>query len=105
MQIDDEADAAGIKFVKVEDSQLAKEYGVFALPAMVFFKIGDEIPVIFAGEWGFVYLRPSSLPPSFLHTQASPFSPGDFKKSEKILEWLISQKDPNLDRIEEVQFD
>ncbi|KAJ6215940.1 hypothetical protein RDWZM_010440 [Blomia tropicalis] len=74
-RIDDEADSAGIKFVKVEDSQLAKEYGVFALPALVFFKRGDEIPVIFAG---------------------------DFKKAEKILEWLINQKDPSLDRIEEV---
>lgn len=48
-QIDDEADAAGIKFVKMEDTQLAKEYGVFAFPALVFFKKGEDIPVIFAG--------------------------------------------------------
>ncbi|OTF70873.1 hypothetical protein BLA29_014940, partial [Euroglyphus maynei] len=33
-KIDDEADAAGIKFIKIEDNQLAKEFGVFALPAL-----------------------------------------------------------------------
>ena len=76
---------------------MGKEYGVFALPALVFFKKGEEIPVIFAGEWGFVYFRPPSHT-----TQRYIFSPGDFKKSERILEWLINQKDPMLDRIEEV---
>ena len=81
--------------MKVEDSQLAKEYGVFALPGLVFFKKGEEIPVIFAGEWGFVYFRPPSA-------QTSLGLSGDFKKSERILEWLINQKDPMLDRIEEV---
>ncbi|KAH7644929.1 thioredoxin-like protein 1 [Dermatophagoides farinae] len=74
-KIDDEADAAGVKFVKIEDNQLAKEFGVYALPALVFFKKGEDVPVIFAG---------------------------DLKKSERILEWLINQKDPSLDRIEEV---
>ena len=49
-QIDDEADAAGIKFVKIDDIQLAKNYGVYALPALVFFKKGDEEePIIYAG--------------------------------------------------------
>ncbi|XP_054164277.1 uncharacterized protein LOC128961959 isoform X2 [Oppia nitens] len=75
-RIDDEADAAGIKFVKIDDSQLAKNYGVFALPALVFFKKGDEEePIIYAG---------------------------DLKRSEKILDWLINQKDPSLDKIEDV---
>ncbi|RWS17098.1 thioredoxin-like protein 1, partial [Dinothrombium tinctorium] len=76
-KIDDEADAAGIKFVKIEDMSLAKSYGVFALPALVFFKKGlnENEPIIYAG---------------------------DLKKGEKILEWLISQKDPNLDKIEDV---
>lgn len=50
-QIDDEADAAGIKFVKIEDNQLAKEYGVYALPGLIFFKKGEDIPVIFAGKY------------------------------------------------------
>jgi thioredoxin-related protein len=47
--IDDEADAAGINFVKIDDKQLAKEYGVFALPGILFFKLGSKEPVIYAG--------------------------------------------------------
>lgn len=46
------------------------------MPALVFFKKGEENePIIYAG---------------------------DLKKGEKILEWLISQKDPTVDTIEEV---
>ena len=47
--IDDEADGAGINFVKIDDKKLAKEYGVFALPAILFFKLGSKEPVIYAG--------------------------------------------------------
>ena len=50
MKIDDEADSAGIKFVKIDDIQLGKNLGVFALPALVFFKKGEEEePIIYAG--------------------------------------------------------
>lgn len=48
--IDDEADGAGIKFVKIDDKQLSKQYGVFALPAILFFKMGSKEPVIYAGK-------------------------------------------------------
>ena len=49
-KIDDEADAAGIKLVKIEDSNLAKKYGIFALPGLLFFKKNEEKdPVIYAG--------------------------------------------------------
>ena len=48
--IDDEADGAGINFVKIDDKQMAKEFGVFALPAVVFFKMGSKEPVIYAGK-------------------------------------------------------
>lgn len=48
--IDDEADHAGIKFVKIDDKQLSKQYGVFALPAILFFKMGSKEPVIYAGK-------------------------------------------------------
>jgi len=48
--IDDEADGAGINFVKIDDRQMAKEYGVFALPAVLFFKLGQKDPVIYAGK-------------------------------------------------------
>lgn len=49
--IDDEADGAGIKFVKVDDKLLSKEFGVFALPAVVFFRMGMKEPVIYAGKF------------------------------------------------------
>lgn len=48
--IDDEADGAGINFVKIDDKQMAKEYGVFALPGVVFFKMSSKDPVIYAGN-------------------------------------------------------
>lgn len=48
--IDDEADGAGIDFVKIDDKKLAKELGVFALPAVLFFKMGSKEPVIYAGN-------------------------------------------------------
>lgn len=47
--IDDEADEVGINFVKIDDKQMAKEVGVFALPAIVFYKQHSKEPVIYAG--------------------------------------------------------
>ena len=47
--IDDEADANGIDFVKIDDSQLAKDVGVYALPAIVFYRSSSEEPIIYAG--------------------------------------------------------
>lgn len=49
--IDDDADGANIKFVKIDDRQMAKDYGVFALPAVLFFKMGSKEPVIYAGMY------------------------------------------------------
>ena len=48
--IDDEADGAGINFVKIDDKQMAKELGVYALPGIVFFKLSSKEPVIYAGK-------------------------------------------------------
>lgn len=53
--IDDEADGAGINFVKIDDKQMAKEFGVFALPAILFFKQHSKEPVIYAGNLVEVY--------------------------------------------------
>ncbi|KAL1490518.1 hypothetical protein ABEB36_013197 [Hypothenemus hampei] len=74
--IDDEADAAGINFVKLDDKTLAKEYGVFALPAILFFKSGSKDPVIYAG---------------------------DLYDEQQILQWLMTQKDPSGEIIEDVE--
>jgi len=72
--IDDDAESAGIPIVKLEDKQLAKTVGVFALPAIVFFKNFGEDAVIYTG---------------------------DLKREEAILEWLMIQKDPSNEAIEE----
>nr|XP_014103415.1 uncharacterized protein LOC106627696 isoform X8 [Bactrocera oleae] len=74
--IDDEADKAGIDFVKIDDKQMAKEFGVFALPAIVFFKPSSKEPVIYAG---------------------------DLYEEEQILAWLLTQKDPSGDVIEDLE--
>lgn len=71
--IDDEADSAGINFVKIDDKSMAKELGVFALPAILFFKSGSKEPVIYAG---------------------------DLYDENQILQWLMTQKDPSGDVIE-----
>lgn len=49
--IDDEADGAGINFVKIDDKTMAKEFGVFALPAILFFRQHSKEPVIYAGQF------------------------------------------------------
>ncbi|XP_011163664.1 uncharacterized protein LOC105198599 isoform X2 [Solenopsis invicta] len=74
--IDDEADSVGIKFVKIDDKQLSKHYGVFALPAILFFKMGSKEPVIYAG---------------------------DLYDEEQILQWLMTQKDPSGEVIEALE--
>ncbi|XP_051174999.1 uncharacterized protein LOC127290468 isoform X2 [Leptopilina boulardi] len=74
--IDDDADSAGIKFVKIDDKQLAKDYGVFALPGILFFKMGSKEPVIYAG---------------------------DLYEEEQILQWLMIQKDPSSEVIEALE--
>ncbi|XP_071549030.1 uncharacterized protein hlk isoform X4 [Panulirus ornatus] len=77
--IDDEADANGIDFVKIDDAQLAKEVGVYALPAIVFYRAGTEDPIIYAG--------------------------GDMKNEENLLSWLLTEKDPTADFIEDMEGD
>ncbi|XP_063985202.1 uncharacterized protein LOC135166658 isoform X3 [Diachasmimorpha longicaudata] len=74
--IDDEADHAGINFVKIDDKQLSKEFGVFALPAILFFRLGSKEPVIYAG---------------------------DLYDEEQILQWLMTQKDPSGEVIEALE--
>ncbi|XP_049820634.1 uncharacterized protein LOC109604293 isoform X2 [Aethina tumida] len=74
--IDDDADSAGINFVKIDDKMMAKELGVFALPAILFFKSGSKEPVIYAG---------------------------DLYDEQLILSWLLTQKDPSGDIIEDTE--
>ncbi|TRY76604.1 hypothetical protein TCAL_03494 [Tigriopus californicus] len=75
-KIDDEAEASGIPIVKLEDRALAKSVGVFALPSIVIFRNFGDDAVIYAG---------------------------DLKNEEAVLEWLIVQRDPTNEAIEEKQ--
>lgn len=61
--IDDECDQNDIAFVKIDDDKEAKEYGIDAIPTMVFFEKG--IPHIYEG---------------------------DLMKEDELLGWLIHQK-------------
>lgn len=50
-KIDDDAEAENIHFVKIEDEKLAESFGVYSMPAVVFFRFGDTSePVIYAGK-------------------------------------------------------
>ena len=60
--------------MKLEDRQLAKSVGVFAHPSLVLFRSFGEEAIIYAG---------------------------DLKNTEAILEWLVVQKDPSNEAIEE----
>lgn len=45
--IDDECDRLGVAFVKIDNSDEAKEYGIEKLPALVYFEKG--IPLMYKG--------------------------------------------------------
>lgn len=46
--IDDECDAHGIVFVKIDDDNEAKEYGFEELPVLVYFE--NKVPSIYEGD-------------------------------------------------------
>lgn len=46
--IDDELDTHDIPFVKIDDEDVIKEYGIDAVPQLVYFE--DSIPNFYSGE-------------------------------------------------------
>lgn len=53
--IDDEADQLGIGFVKINDEDLADEYNLGTLPALVYYR--HQIPIIYEGKlFGYPFL-------------------------------------------------
>ncbi|XP_075553237.1 hulk isoform X4 [Dermacentor variabilis] len=62
--IDDELDTHDIPFVKIDDEDVIKEYGVDAVPQLIYFE--DSIPNFYSG---------------------------DLMKEEEVLEWLVKQKE------------
>ena len=47
--IDDECDHLGVTFVKIDNSDEAREYGIEKLPALVYFEKG--IPLMYTGKY------------------------------------------------------
>lgn len=47
--IDDECDRLGVTFVKIDNSDEAREYGIEKLPALVYFEKG--IPLMYNGKF------------------------------------------------------
>lgn len=104
--IDDEADGAGIKFVKIDDKQLAKQYGVFALPAILFFKMGSKEPVIYAGTRRTTqvsYSLKRDIKMEKIEIKKYIVLTGDLYEEEQILQWLMTQKDPSGEVIEALE--
>lgn len=62
--IDDELDTHDIPFVKIDDEDVIKEYGIDSVPQLVYFE--DSIPNFYSG---------------------------DLMKEEQVLAWLIQQKE------------
>lgn len=99
--IDDEADGAGINFVKIDDKSMAKEFGVFALPAILFFRQHSKEPVIYAGlYWIF---KPCIHMPTIECRMYISLHIGDLYEEDQILNWLMTQKDPGGDVIEDLE--
>ena len=48
-KIDDECDQHGIAFVKIDNPEEAKEYGIDAVPSLIYFENG--IPSVFEGPF------------------------------------------------------
>lgn len=46
--IDDECDALGINFVKIDNIDEAKEYGIDSVPSLIYFEKG--IPAVYEGR-------------------------------------------------------
>lgn len=72
--IDHIAEQSDIDFVRVKDVRLAKEYNIVSFPALVFFR--RRIPAF--------------------------YEEGSLKDADKVLKWLLKQKDTHKDVIEEV---
>ncbi|XP_050711804.1 uncharacterized protein LOC126995938 isoform X6 [Eriocheir sinensis] len=66
--VDDDADQLGIAFVKINDPELADEYSLGSLPALVYYR--RRIPVVYDG---------------------------DLMNEDKVLEWLVENKNTGDD--------
>ena len=86
--IDDDADQLGIAFVKINDPELADEYSLGSLPALVYYR--KRIPVVYDGKYFAVYIFRTAM-------QRNLISLGDLLNEEKVLEWLVENKNTGDD--------
>lgn len=77
---------------------MSKELGIFALPAIMFFKSGQKEPIIYAGELNVKKLFIRLFKKKFFFNSA-----GDLYEEEAILSWLLAQRNPSGDFIEDVE--
>merc|ERR1719187_784907 len=73
--IDDETDVFNIRFLRINDHDLARDYSLTKMPCLVFFR--HEIPIVY---------------------------PGDMSDQQEVLEWLIKNQSSadDVDVVEEV---
>ena len=89
-RIDDECDQKGITFVKIDNADEAKEYGIEDLPTIIYFE--DGVPTLYEGK----YFASSLDHRGFMAVSIL----GDLLNEEEVLEWLFHQL--QNDEIEEV---
>lgn len=101
--IDDECDKLGVTFVKIDNSDEAKEYGIEKLPALVYFEKG--IPLMYKGKDNIN--NSTAFPHIFKWKQESSIlclavvlSSGNLEEEEKVLTWIEHQL--QSDEIEDV---
>lgn len=86
--IDDDLADLGVRFIKVDNMNLARRYGVHALPALIFISKEES-----EGKGG------KSAAPA---KEQTTIYAGDLKKGEEILRWISEQKSPHLNEISEL---
>ena len=101
-KIDDECDSKGLAFVKINNPEEAKEYGIDDIPALVYFEKG--IPSLYEGKSHLIFFLQNKL--TSQHNQIVSLyennlpAKGDLSSEEQVLEWLSHQLES--DEIEDV---
>jgi hypothetical protein len=68
-KIDDECDSHGVVFVKIENEDEAKEYGIEKIPALVYFE--KMIPTMYPGAHIFLFVCAAKVEASHTHFGAT----------------------------------
>ena len=107
--IDDECDQKGVIFVKIDNPDEAKEYGIDSVPSLIYFE--NSIPSLFVGNWQALDASAFTQPIHSIWTTCWGrcwiflsmwvwCQTGDLKNEESVLDWLSHQL--SSDEIEDV---